>query len=151
MPDGLTSLGYAFLSRSNNVASIILPESLFEEGAAGVEAGAFGYIKNITVYCPEGNQTCLNSFQVEMCPEGVADDRDNGLGCMVRASDIANFMSNTYRKDANGNYIMNGIRYSSFADMAQNRNAHPMRRMYTVEEAAKASKDTGNTIKLRYK
>ena len=145
LSENLEYIGSVAFSR-NEATSIILPESLFE-GDRELNPYAFEYAGVTKIYCPEGNEKCMN-FQPLHCTGDLSAD-------LLCSGDIVpssiSLQIDTYRKDANGNYIMNGIRYSSFADMAQNRNAHPMRRMYTVEEAAKASKDTGNTIKLRYK
>ena len=144
LSENLEQIGNKAFSRST-ATSIILPESLFADGRE-LNPYAFEYMALDTIYCPEGNQKCL-SYVPMLC---LGEDTD--FGCDGESEPLSKQPTfNTYRQDANGNYIMNGIRYSSFADMVQNRNAHPMKKIYTVEEAAKASKDTGNTFKLRYK
>ena len=144
LSENLEQIGNKAFSRST-ATSIILPESLFADGRE-LNPYAFEYMALDTIYCPEGNQKCL-SYVPMLC---LGEDLE--VGCDGESEPLSKQPTfNTYRQDANGNYIINGIRYSSYSDMVKNKNAHPMRRMYTVEEAAKASKDTGNTIKLRYK
>jgi len=150
LPEGLTDLGYAFLSRSNNVVSVYLPESLFANGAAGLNPVAFGYLNNATIYCPQGNQTCLN-YQLPICPSGVSDANEN---LCVYASDAPNISFDTYTTDGDGMYVVDGKRYASFADMAQGINAMMLRRIYTVEEARQAVEAAGSDtvkVRIRYK
>ena len=54
----------------------------------------------------------------------------------------------TYEKFGN-QYYSNGKFYNSFNDIGTPK--YIKKRIYTIDEATKVSKETGNTFKLRYK
>ena len=54
-----------------------------------------------------------------------------------------------YQKTDNGQYVIHGKFYNTLSDVAHN--SRSLKRIYTIEEATLLSKETGNTIKLRYK
>lgn len=143
--EGLEEIGSTAFSRAN-ATSIILPASLFE-GDRELNPYLLDYSNITTIYCPEGNQKCLS--YVAMTCKANADITSEECINTTRPLDKQPTFA-TYKKEANGTYVINGNRYFSFSDMAQNKNAHMLKRIYTVEEANAVS-GRKNTFKIRYK
>ena len=131
IPDSVTTIGEMAFYNDKGMESIIIPSSVTSIGSRAFgNNGGTPVDRNIPgiVYCEqplEGTSPC---------------DADN-LGLPQNR-----FVS--YSVDQNGNIIVNGQKYSSLEKLAK---GVEVKRIYTVEEAAKLSKPTGNTFKLRYK
>ena len=122
LPDTLTTIGGHALW-GTKVQDTNIPDSVNYIGY-----GAFASIsQNAKIYCNNTNGRCN-----EMIPDDYTG-----------ASHLA-----LYTKEG-GRYILDGQRYKTLEDMQKRQNA--LKRIYTVEEAEKASKPTGNTFTLRYK
>ncbi|MBR2299078.1 MAG: leucine-rich repeat domain-containing protein [Alphaproteobacteria bacterium] len=126
IPDGVESIGDNAFYNAKYLESLVIPASVTEIGK-----NVFGKGKNLnligTFYCEQpstGTSPCNSGL-------GVSQDRFK-----------------YYTKDQNGNIIVNGQKYSSLEKLAK---GVEVKRIYTVEEASKLSKPTGNTFKLRYK
>ena len=126
IPDGVESIGDRAFYNAKYLESLVIPSSVTEIGNK-----VFGVGKNLnligTFYCEEpvtGSSPCRSGL-------GLSQDRFK-----------------YYTKDQNGNIIVNGQKYSSLEKLAK---GVAVKRIYTVEEASKLSKSTGNTFKLRYK
>lgn len=143
--ENLQEIGNVAFSR-NTATTIILPESLFADGRE-LNPYAFEYSKISTMYCPAGNEQCL-SFTPLHC-NGDIDEDGTCLGEIVPSA--IQLTISTYTITPNGTYILDGMKYASFADMQKNENGKALRRIYTVDEAERASKKRGNVLKLRYK
>lgn len=126
VPDGVESIGDSAFYNAKHLESLVIPASVTEIGEK-----VFGVGKNLNLigifYCEQpatGTSPCNSSL-------GVSQDRFK-----------------YYTIDQNGNIIVNGQKYSSLEKLAK---GVEVKRIYSVEEATKLSKPTGNTFKLRYK
>ena len=145
LSENLEELGTKAFVRST-ATSIVLPESLFADGRE-LNPYAFEYSGITKIYCPEGNQKCL-SYVPMFCLGDHVDDDDT---CDADSRPLVeNLKVETYKITADGQYILNGRKYASFADM-QKKSGRELKRIYSIDEAEKASKDTGNTIRIRYR
>ena len=66
------------------------------------------------------------------------------------AKDAPSLAYGTYTKEPNGSYVIDGVRYASYADMSRGENGAGLKRIYTVKEANDAA-GKKNTFKIRYK
>ncbi|MBR2299398.1 MAG: leucine-rich repeat protein [Alphaproteobacteria bacterium] len=127
--DSVTSVGRSSFAQSGygNMQDIIIPNSTVE--FKGDSFGSF----NSTMYCSEQNRS--------ICEEALrhSSKTDEQIASMLQ----------TYQIDG-GKYVFDGKKYKSLLDY-YNGKEYDLKRIYTVEEAAKVSKKTGNTFKLRYK
>lgn len=129
IPPSVTSIGdIAF--QGTKVKEIVIPENLTNFSKAFICEGEIKKCSNVApiekIYCTSNNANA--------CTEAVAH-----LG----------IMPTIYEKTQNGDYYLNGKWYQSLNDILSGNNIK--KRIYTVEEAEKLSKPTGNTFKLRYK
>lgn len=127
LSDGITTIGRSAFAVSPKIKDIIIPNSVIE-----FKGDAFGGFKS-TMYCSETNKP--------VCEDGL-------LHSSKTAEQIAQMLQ-IYQID-NGRYIFDGKRYKNLMDY-YNGKEYELKRIYTVEEASKLSKPTGNTFKLRYK
>lgn len=147
--EGLQEIGSTAFSRAN-ATSIVLPASLFE-GDRELNPYLFIYSNIKTIYCPEGNQKCLN--YVAMSCE--VNDDINSEGCRTTTQPMATQPHiETYTVDGDGLYVLGGKRYTSFADMSKGENGMMLRRIYTVDEARQAVEAAGSDtvhFRIRYR
>ena len=125
--DDVTSIGRSAFAVSPKIKDMIIPTSVVD-----IRGDAFGGFKS-TMYCSEDNRS--------IC--------ENGLKNSSKTDEQIAQMLQTYQMDS-GRYVFDGKKYKSLSDY-YNGKEYDMKRIYTVEEAAKLSKPTGNTFKLRYK
>lgn len=147
--EGLEEIGSTAFSRAN-ATSIVLPASLFE-GDRELNPYLFIYSNIKTIYCPEGNQKCLN--YVAMSCE--VNEDINSEGCRTTTQPMATQPHiETYTVDGDGLYVLGGKRYTSFADMSKGENGMMLRRIYTVDEARQAVEAAGSDtvhFRIRYR
>ena len=134
IPNGVTYIGpQAFYDTP--VSTLVLPESLFEENAQGLSAIALENSNITKIYCPKGNEKCKNfNFAYQKYNANSPTDE-------WKTPELF-----TYEKYGNG-YFSNGKFYSKFNDIGTPN--YIKKRIYTVEEATKAS-GKKNTIMIRY-
>ena len=137
--EGIESIGSnAFYQLAET--SIIIPESV-----TSIRGGAFmnSAVENITV--PQGttyiDETAFYTNASLYCPENLAQQ------CRTASSNPSGV--HVYTVNTDGTYSVNGKKYANFKDM-QNGNYIP-KRIYTLEEATKVSKPTGNTVRIKYR
>ncbi|MBR2299629.1 MAG: leucine-rich repeat domain-containing protein [Alphaproteobacteria bacterium] len=159
IPDSVISIGYDIFDgeHGENPTIVIQGDNVSFEGRLSSKK----YASNLTLYCKQGVEAC----------EGKAGDvryyvlTDGGLYQDVADNKYfatAEFMARgaACSSERNCMDILTAIRhgmpfdvglktYNSFADFMSGR--YIPKRIYTVEEAEKVSKKTGNTFKLRYK
>lgn len=128
IPPNVTRLESAVLGNTN-LTNIVIPDWVGYVAptafAASSEAERQG-TPLATIYCPETLK--------EQCQVAAAFKGGEPI---------------IYSKDSNGNFVIGLKAYANMADVLSG-NYIP-KRIYTIEEASKASKPTGNIIKLRYK
>ena len=149
--EGLTSVGSRTIYGMTNLQELNLPESLQKINSYafyGTNISSLSVPKNVTLlsYAAFGagsnynESTYLNNL---FCDESIQTQCQAMLANWNK--DIKFFTFNQYGNQ----YYFNGKFYQSVNDLMHN---IPMKkRIYTVEEATRLSKDTENTIKLRYK
>ncbi|MBR2299700.1 MAG: leucine-rich repeat domain-containing protein [Alphaproteobacteria bacterium] len=143
IPEGVTRIDSNFLNYSS-VDYLVLPDSIFwtdeftMENIDGLNLHALSNIKN--VYCSEAVKVkCEKYFK-----EAEFYDIKEGLYYPIKEkADLAIYTADGDKFYANGKW------YNSLSDM--NKGNYNIKRIYTLEEAEKVSKKTGNTFKLRYK
>ncbi|MBR2300136.1 MAG: leucine-rich repeat protein [Alphaproteobacteria bacterium] len=139
LPEDIVKLNYNnFLASS--LQTLVLPDSLFNDNGTGLHYMTFK--SGMTIYCSEKNhQKCENYFKTarEYC------GKENGVSLECP---IENIHLQTYEKYGD-EYFANGKFYARFSDIGTQNNIK--KRIYTVKEAEKLSKPSGNTFKLRYK
>ena len=141
IPDTVTSILGKYVFYGTGVTELFLPESLFADDATGINPIALAGT-NIKIYCPEGNQKCL-SYETPICSETV-------LQPCVSLQRKGNFTFDTYTKESDGRYVLDGVRYKSFADMQKGQNGLGLKRIYTIEEA-NAVAGTKNRVSITYR
>ena len=126
IPDGVESIGDQAFYNAKHLETLVIPASVTEIGN-----NVFGVGKRLnligTFYCEEpvtGSSPCRSGL-------GLSQDRFK-----------------YYTKDENGYIIIDGKKYTSVDRLAK---GVEMKRIYTIDEATKVSKPTGNKIMLRYK
>ena len=103
---------------------------------------------NITkIYCPEGNTKCMN-YTAMQCDKNSDITSEECINTTVPMSTQPQV--STYKKEPNGNYIIDGVRYSSYANMAKGEDGIGLKRIYTVKEANEAT-GMKNKVMIKYK
>ena len=150
IPESVISIGnFAFATSTLQNMTIEGDYVSFGSGTAdkwtaayyGVNTG--DVISNIFSLYPNGARNLQNLYcsqEMEAECQKLLDDTSKLLGT---SSELGIF-----RKDGNF-YRLGNDRYASLEDMMNGRSAN--KRIYTVEEAEKASKPTGNKFMIRYK
>ncbi|MBR2299523.1 MAG: leucine-rich repeat domain-containing protein [Alphaproteobacteria bacterium] len=134
---GVQTIGTQAFKGATGLTSIVISDSLLDSNGnilgytqrngvyTGINPYAFNGSGLNTIYCPAG-MTCGNSFEgLSGTPKVIPYSIENG---QIKAG---------------------GKTYASLNDLASG-NYIP-KRIYTIDEAEKVSKKTGNTFKLRYK
>lgn len=132
IPASMTTLESTVFA-SNPIKTLVIPEGITEihplafycDGCSSTEAGHALPLEKI--YC--------SAAQMEQCMAAISRLGDN-----IQVFEYQNI---------NGDLYVNGRFYSHANDILSGNNIK--KRIYSVEEASKLSKNTGNTIKLRYK
>ena len=128
LPEGLKEIT-PFMLYYTGITSLVIPSSV-----TSIDPQAFAYLDGslpaplTQIYCSEE--------QMAQCEAAVAYRGDN-------------IQIKTYQSDGKGNYFFDNKWYASPNDIIGDN--HIKKRIYTIDEATKVSKDTGNTFKLRYK
>ncbi len=121
---------YAF-QNSYNLTALSLPESLFQQG---------GDVKNNIL--PDSGITSL------YCPKAYEQKCRKILkGSGFKDTAIENILK-FYTKSGN-EYFYDGKFYQSASDITINNNIK--KRIYTLEEANRVAKPTGNTVRIKYR
>jgi len=123
------------------LTSLVLPDSLFKKGAKGLQTGSLKADMNI--YCSkEMEQKCLD--YIASTQEYV--NSNNGHGVYQSISNSLNLK--IYEKDGSVFYYK-GKWYQHPNDIL--RGSYLKKRIYTIEEAARVSKENGNRFILKYR
>lgn len=128
IPPQVTRLEFAVLGNTN-LSNIVIPDWV-----EYIDPNAFAASLE-----DDRIRTPLNTIY---CPEALQEQ------CRVAAG-YRGIEPTIYSKDANGNFIVGLKAYSNMTDILSGN--YIKKRIYTIEEASRASKPTGNVIKLRYK
>ena len=180
LPNGLQSIGeYAFWS-CDELTRIVIPDTVGNVGNGAMAfylAGAPN--QAVAIYCPpsvckfDGSVDSQYVYDYEKDENGFyysidddeyflsSQDMLNGDSCGELQECQATALENkglcewddcyafldSY--EAGDQIRMNGKNYASLSDLFAGK--YIVKRIYTVEEAAAVSKETGNTFKLRYK
>ena len=153
LPSSLTSIaGYAF-------DAVPLEHIEIPSGITKIEGCAFGNAKFKSIVIPE-NVTSIDRYAFTIstgesstplekiyCPEHLIDQCTSALFFRTNAGLQTDVIS--YQKTADGQVFYNNQWYASANDITSGN--HIKKRIYTIDEATKVSKETGNTFKLRYK
>ena len=156
LPDGLETIGSQAFDRAKSITNITSPDSVSDVGYA-----AFAWTSSLqTVDVGDGitfdkrpfygvgeigDDIRISGSDMDLvetavyCKSGGCDN----LGSDI---DIGNLVAYQYE---GGRYVVGNTKYKNSADMQQG--IHPVKRIYSIQEATEASKKTGNTIKIRYK
>lgn len=122
---------------STNLKEIILPDSL-----NFLDVQSSGLSADVKIYCQE------SSKRSKSCHDLINEKNPWFLSKLVLFTEDEEGNMLPYSVDGNGNIISGGKVYSSLSKLEK---GIDIKRIYTVEEASKVSKDTGNKIMLRYK
>ena len=137
LPNNLTYLGhYNFLN--SGVKSLVLPDSLFQENAEGLNYSALTDIQQI--FCSKQNEKKCEEYLKTAKAFTYKDGKwvyEPLTGVEIK----------TYEFD-NGNYVCDGKFYNSLNDIGTANNIK--KRIYTVNEANKIS-GKKNRVTIRYK
>ncbi|MBR2299687.1 MAG: leucine-rich repeat domain-containing protein [Alphaproteobacteria bacterium] len=127
IPDSVTSIGnYAFSYLGNTLTSIVVPDE------ATIGNNAFTSSNISSIYCAKEKE---DYCKARLAASGWSEEK------------IGNALK-TYQKNGN-EYLYKGKFYQSAYDILSG--DYIKKRIYTVDEAEKLSKPSGNTFKLRYK
>lgn len=145
IPDTVTYIGSAAF-QSTKLKNVILPDSVKTIESHAFDSESFQSIvigngvtsigKNAFKSLPDNAKIYCQDTKVHKCDE-IINDSTYGADKIVK-----------YTKESAGFISANGKRYSSFEKLVK---GIEMKRIYTVEEAEKVSKKTGNTLKIKYK
>ncbi len=145
IPDTVTYIGTAAF-QSTKIKNIVIPDSVKEIGSYVFDSRSFENIvigdgvtsigENAFKGLPDNAKIYCQDTKVHKCDE-IINDSTYGADKIVK-----------YTKESAGFISANGKRYSSLEKLAK---GIEIKRIYTVEEAEKVSKKTGNTLKIRYK
>ena len=149
LPDSLTNIAWAAFN-DTSISNFILPENV------KVESNAFGSF-NLSSIAFSGNtdvnknaleySTDWKTYQISPNLNSIYCEQSNqSCIALLEDEDIKSKVI-TYTKSG-GMYIANGKQYRSLAAMQK---GNTVKRIYTVDEAAKVSKKSDNTFKIRYK
>ncbi|MBR2299281.1 MAG: leucine-rich repeat domain-containing protein [Alphaproteobacteria bacterium] len=170
IPDSVTDIGQGVFYRDKKLENIVIPDSVTSLGIYLLTEAS----QNAIIYCHNTSErSCAdlinenNSEQIgklklytkEKASDGVSDlyKTEDGkfyatldlMGYGI-ACDSAQNCQDILNAAAIGNtFIVGGKFYSSLNDLALGN--YIKKRIYTLEEAERVSKPTGNTFKLRYK
>ena len=138
--EGIESIGSnAFYQLAET--SIIIPETVTRIGEYAFQNSAVESISVPQKTTDIGYQAFSLLSASLYCPENLAEQcrtaSDNPSGVHV------------YTVNTDGTYSVGGKKYANFKDM-QNGNYIP-KRIYTLEEANKVAKPTGNTFRIKYR
>ncbi|MBR2300118.1 MAG: leucine-rich repeat domain-containing protein [Alphaproteobacteria bacterium] len=163
----LTSIPNYLFWDASNLKSVMLPDSITSVGWAAFS----GVPSTATVYCQEGG----NKHGGKSCSELFTANSSFTGTIQLYAKDTNGNMILYDKDETTGEITSNGKKYASIDHLIAGRAMHEIqqiensdgsvylydengnligikgKRIYTVEEAARLSKPTGNTFKLRYK
>ena len=151
----LKTLEYAAFKKNSNLKSIELPEGLTTIGNQAIAwTGVRELVIPTTVTSIDlttGDSAALSHALTGLyCTSEQRTMCENALLALGKSLDLLHM----YEYDANTKrYIMDGVEYGSSADLKTRTAYVPKQkhRIYTVDEAEKLSKPTGNRFMLRYK
>ena len=132
LSENLTTIDYMAFANTG-IIDLVLPESVTSI-SPGLVRGGIDYweqAKILNLYCGETISA--------QCEKALKWKKDLGINVQVIS----------YQKTPNGQIFYNNKWYNNANDILSGNYAK--KRIYTVEEAAKVSKDTRNTLKIRYK
>jgi len=150
LPDSLEKIGnYGF--SSTRASEIILPENLEEIGSSAF----YNAMKLSSIVIPENTVFATNAF-------GILNEKyahllviqnvycsDTNISCQnMKNNSMMNDKVRFYQKDGNQIFYKNRW-YNSANDILSGE--HIKKRIFTIKEASKLSKQTGNSFKIRYK
>ena len=145
IPDSVTEIDVGAFA-GTNISTLILPESLFSDEAVGISPYAVISDNTTHLYCKEGNQKC-REYQAVACNTVTLE----ALRCSHSGDPYRTDLTfGTYQKESDGRYVLDGVRYKSFADMQKGQNGIALKRIYTIEEANAVAGKT-NTVSIRYR
>ena len=146
LPSSLETLApYAFYN--TQISNIDLPENL--ETIKWRAFGAATLLSDITI--PEGVDINALAFEDEAgnaCVQNVYCSGENASCQVLKNRESMAGKVQFYHSDGDA-YFYNNHWYASPNDIISDN--HIKKRIYTIDEANKVSKDNGNTFKIRYK
>ncbi|MBR2299967.1 MAG: leucine-rich repeat domain-containing protein [Alphaproteobacteria bacterium] len=173
LPDGLESIGALAFHSCSSLQNLVLPSTVKEIGSWGIShtgikslvlsedlesAGSYSFGGNShlkALIIPEN----LESLDVNVFA-GVAAYGKTGikeLYCSAKQMDMCRAAAEKlgitpilYTKTSDGSYIVDNMRYGTLGCIGEKKGVR-MKRIYTLDEAEKVSKKTGNTFRIRYK
>ena len=144
--EGITTTGKYLCAGCIELENLLLPSSL-----KYVSLDSFMHTNLQNVVIPESvesinHEAFLNSRNIQniYCPYKKKDACQNALELSYSEG-----MLTIYEKNNEGLYIVGNKIYANLHDIVNDK--YIPKRIYTIEEAEKVSKKTGNTFKLRYK
>ncbi|MBR2299092.1 MAG: leucine-rich repeat domain-containing protein [Alphaproteobacteria bacterium] len=156
LPNSLTSIGIQAFDRVKKLTNLVIPDSVASIGYA-----AFAWTSSLeTVDIGNGIEVSDNRPFYAIGKIETTQQEEFGNGNQTTIYCLSGMCTNL-DKDAyitklvsyvrsGENYVLNGMRYKNSSDMQNNR-AIAQKRIYSIEEATKLSKKTGNKFMLRYK
>ncbi|MBR2299683.1 MAG: leucine-rich repeat domain-containing protein [Alphaproteobacteria bacterium] len=149
IPDSLKTIGFQALN-ANNLTELILNDGLVSIGSYALAQG-----KLETLVIPD-SVTYISANVFGDTREGWNHSLIKKLYCSKdieeqckKAAELNQAEVVSYTKTKDGKYLIGGKIYNSANDVLKG--LYIPKRIYTIEEAEKASKKTGNTFRLRYK
>lgn len=171
IPSGVTSVGYAAFAHMGSVESLVIPNSVETIGG-----NAFDGMWNLmTLVVPDGATMNTSAFQVARPSEltisadqlqaylsaggGFRDGVDitiickNGSNCQEEMEDWIQkkYIDRGYPQPSWTSRLNYTVASSNSSSTGGGNGTYAKKRIYTVEEAERVSKPTGNRIMLRYK
>lgn len=154
LPDSIEQIG-SLAFNDNNISELRIPASLKK-----LESEAFASNPIKTLVIPEGVTEihplafycdgCSSTLSGRALPlEKIYCSAAQMEQCMAAISRLGDNIQVFEYQNINGDLYVNGRFYSHANDILSGNNIK--KRIYSVEEASKLSKNTGNTFKLRYK
>ena len=150
LPEGLTSLeNYAV---SGNVSELVIPSTVTSIGSYTLPCNTDELIipENVTSLSERafsGSDVSNYGLKKLYCPENLVSQCAAALSHLAGSDQSVELAS--YQKTSDGKIFYNNKWYNSANGISSGN--YDKKRIYTVEEAAKVSKKSDNTFKIRYK
>jgi len=142
LPEGVTSIGKMAFNGVKTLQSVTIPDSVTSIGAYAFSGATVSNIicseENLRKYMSAGGGFTANA-QI-MCTTGKCEDALKNTKYANLINNIVKYVQEVRQPDGSINIYKHG-KLIGFKN----------KRIYTVEEASKLSKDMGNTFRIRYK
>ena len=149
LPEGLTSLSSWAISQS--IPELIIPSTVTYIGAYTLPYNAEELIipEKVTYLSDKAFADNLSNYNLQKlyCPENLASQCAAALSHLAESDQSIELIS--YQKTSDGKIFYNNKWYNNANGILSG--DYNKKRIYTIEEATKISKKSGNTFKIRYK